>query len=70
MDTTPVVRVLKGAPDEDELAAVAVALLFLARGWGEVGTQPSRPEGPEWAPNPRHRPAGDWTSQTNLGWST
>jgi hypothetical protein len=52
----PVVRVLRGAPDETELAALMAVL-------AAVGTQPRRPEAPP-APRPRRlprfRPATSW----------
>lgn len=71
MDTAPVVRVLKGAPDENELAAVAVALLLLTeQPEAEAPLEAPPPEAPEWTRGSRHRPAGDWTSQLIVGWRT
>ncbi|CNE41548.1 Uncharacterised protein [Mycobacterium tuberculosis] len=68
MDTsaTPLLSVVRGAPTDEELAALVVALLTVTReraGPGAaLGPEPTR-RSPRWALRPAYLPPRAWTSR-------
>ncbi|MQY09716.1 acyl-CoA carboxylase epsilon subunit [Actinomadura macrotermitis] len=60
---SPLLRVVAGAPDAAELAAVTVAILALLRGRAESAARPApaRPAG--WRRPAGYRPPGAWSSR-------
>ncbi|OLZ64780.1 hypothetical protein AVW11_18140 [Streptomyces amritsarensis] len=61
--TEPQVRIVRGAPDSTELAAVLLALLSLARPPdGDAGRAAGPPPRALWRPGRSWRPPGSWTA--------
>ncbi|MGH3900587.1 MAG: acyl-CoA carboxylase epsilon subunit [Pseudonocardiaceae bacterium] len=54
------IRIVRGAPNDDETAAVLVVLHALLRENRDRGADPSRTRAP-WARGARYRPPGAWT---------
>ncbi|MFF4434332.1 acyl-CoA carboxylase subunit epsilon [Streptomyces sp. NPDC001513] len=60
----PDVKIVRGAPDGTELAAVLLALLAAARQPGDGGAQaPPPPARADWGPARGWRPPGAWTAR-------
>ncbi|MFE6836562.1 acyl-CoA carboxylase epsilon subunit [Streptomyces sp. NPDC057705] len=60
--TEPHLKIVRGAPDGTELAAVLLALLSAARQPGEGGVQAAPPAPADWGPARGWRPPGAWTA--------
>lgn len=60
--TEPTLKIVRGAPDGTELAAVLLALLSAARQPGEGGVQAAPPARADWGPARGWRPPGAWTA--------
>ncbi|MEV7442622.1 acyl-CoA carboxylase epsilon subunit [Streptomyces sp. NPDC091204] len=58
----PDVKIVCGAPDGTELAAVLLALLAVARRPGDGGAGAARPARAGWGPARGWRPPGTWTA--------
>jgi hypothetical protein len=54
----PFLIVLRGAPDDEEIAAATVALLALTR----AAVEPESVDSPGWTPVRGYRSPGAWTS--------
>lgn len=60
--TGPPLRIVRGAPDSTELAAVLLALLSLARQPDDAGRTVAPPPRAPWRPAHGWRPPGSWTA--------
>ncbi|MEU9148260.1 acyl-CoA carboxylase epsilon subunit [Streptomyces sp. NPDC048349] len=59
----PQLRIVRGAPDSTELAAVLLVLLSTARDRDRAGELPApRPRAAAWGPARGWRPPGSWTA--------
>ncbi|MDX3538893.1 acyl-CoA carboxylase epsilon subunit [Streptomyces sp. MB09-01] len=58
----PDVKIVRGAPDGTELAAVLLALAAVARQPGDGGAQAAPPARADWGPVRGWRPPGAWTA--------
>ncbi|MEV7523955.1 acyl-CoA carboxylase epsilon subunit [Streptomyces sp. NPDC091371] len=59
----PSLKIVRGAPDSTELAAVLLVLLATARGREDAGAQSTPRPGAAWGPARGWRPPGTWTAQ-------
>jgi hypothetical protein len=57
------VVVLRGAPDDVELAALLTVLAALRAAPQPPREDPDQPQAPSWTRPARYRPAGAWTSR-------
>ncbi|MFE5622388.1 acyl-CoA carboxylase epsilon subunit [Streptomyces virginiae] len=60
--TPPPLKIVRGAPDSTELAAVLLALLAVAGQPDDAGEDAAPPPRAPWRPAHRWRPPGSWTS--------
>ncbi|MGR4882613.1 acyl-CoA carboxylase epsilon subunit [Streptomyces sp. LARHCF249] len=58
----PHLRIVRGAPDSTELAAVLLVLLSTARGGDHTGEQDAPRPRASWGPARGWRPPGTWTA--------
>ncbi|WP_404954894.1 acyl-CoA carboxylase epsilon subunit [Streptomyces sp. 147326] len=61
----PDVKIVRGAPDGTELAAVLLALLSAARQPGDDGAEAAPAARADWGPARGWRPPGAWTAPVN-----
>ncbi|REE96269.1 acyl-CoA carboxylase epsilon subunit [Thermomonospora umbrina] len=70
MNPSPI-EIVRGAPDETELAALVTVLMAVARARAG-GSPPSPPRSPPpWTSSgAAHRPAGGWAGRPHPAWRT
>lgn len=57
----PVLRVVRGSPTDEEIAAATAALVSMARNTDSVRSE-SHTDRPGWVSTSEYRPPGAWTS--------